>query len=247
MLSESNNYLPFAKQMLEQGLGQAEQAHLRQREDQRSLRHHPDHAGAERPVASRNRSCTTWWRSASWRCFSRPAEFQVTTRYHRSRRRNSSRPKARCSSIRAGWRFTARKSPRTRTTRQPRAGAKDEKVKTEKVAANGLVTKPPARYTEATLLSAMEGAGKLVEDEELREAMAGKGLGTPATRAAIIEGLLDEKYLLREGRELMPTAKAFQLMTLLRGLGVEELTAPELTGEWEYKLSQMEKRQDQPR
>jgi DNA topoisomerase-3 len=119
--------------------------------------------------------------------------------------------------------------------------AKGEKVKTEKVTANGLVTKPPARYTEATLLSAMEGAGKLVEDEDLREAMAGKGLGTPATRAAIIEGLLNEKYLLREGRELIPTAKAFQLMTLLRGLGVDELTLPELTGEWEYKLSQMER------
>lgn len=119
--------------------------------------------------------------------------------------------------------------------------AKDEKVQTDKVAANGLVTKPPARYSEATLLSAMEGAGKLLDDEGLREAMAGKGLGTPATRAAIIEGLLNEKYLLREGRELIPTAKAFQLMTLLRGLGVEELTAPELTGEWEYKLSQMER------
>jgi len=71
--------------------------------------------------------------------------------------------------------------------------------------------------------------------------MAAKGLGTPATRAAIIEGLLGEKYLIREGRDLIPTAKAFQLMTLLRGLGVKELTAPELTGEWEYKLSQMER------
>jgi DNA topoisomerase-3 len=121
--------------------------------------------------------------------------------------------------------------------------AKGEQVHTEKVTANGLVTKPPARYNEATLLSAMEGAGKLVDSDELRDAMAGKGLGTPATRAAIIEGLLTEKYLLREGRELIPTAKAFQLMTLLRGLGVNELTAPELTGEWEYKLSQMEKGQ----
>ncbi|SAK85909.1 DNA topoisomerase III [Caballeronia ptereochthonis] len=118
---------------------------------------------------------------------------------------------------------------------------KDEKVDVEKVEAHGLVTKPPARYNEASLLSAMEGAGKLVEDEELREAMAAKGLGTPATRAAIIEGLLGEKYMVREGRELIPTAKAFQLMTLLRGLGVEELTAPELTGEWEHKLSQMER------
>ncbi|MFZ3000874.1 MAG: DNA topoisomerase III [Undibacterium umbellatum] len=121
------------------------------------------------------------------------------------------------------------------------AVAKGEKVLTDQITANALVTKPPARYSEATLLSAMEGAGKLVDDGDLREAMAGKGLGTPATRAAIIEGLLNEKYLLREGREMMPTAKAFQLMTLLRGLGVDELTSPELTGEWEYKLSQMEK------
>ncbi|MBS1186359.1 MAG: topoisomerase [Burkholderiaceae bacterium] len=121
--------------------------------------------------------------------------------------------------------------------------AKDEKVLTDKVNANALATRPPARYTEATLLTAMEGAGKQVEEDELREAMAGKGLGTPATRAAIIEGLLTEKYLLREGREIQPTAKAFQLMTLLHGLGVDELTLPELTGEWEYKLSQMEKGQ----
>ena len=119
--------------------------------------------------------------------------------------------------------------------------AAGEKAKTDKVDAHALVTKPPARYSEATLLSAMESAGKLVDDEDLRDAMAGKGLGTPATRAAIIEGLLNEKYLIREGRELIPTAKAFQLMTLLRGLGVAELTAPELTGEWEFKLAQMER------
>jgi len=118
---------------------------------------------------------------------------------------------------------------------------KDEKVKTDKMEAVGLTTRPPARYNEATLLSAMEGAGKLVDDDALREAMAGKGLGTPATRAAIIEGLLTEKYLVREGRELIPTAKAFQLMTLLRGLGVQELTQAELTGEWEHKLSQIER------
>lgn len=119
--------------------------------------------------------------------------------------------------------------------------AKGEKVKSDKVETHSLVTKPPARYSEATLLSAMEGAGKLVDDEELRDAMAGKGLGTPATRAAIIEGLLNEKYLVREARELIPTAKASQLMTLLRGLGVSELTAPELTGGWEFKLAQMER------
>ncbi|WP_269631082.1 DNA topoisomerase III [Pelomonas sp. BJYL3] len=116
-----------------------------------------------------------------------------------------------------------------------------EVVRTEHVDVKGLATKPPARYTEATLLSAMEGAGKLVDDDELREAMAEKGLGTPATRAATIEGLITEKYMLREGRELIPTAKAFQLMTLLRGLGVEDLTKPELTGNWEHQLAEMEK------
>jgi DNA topoisomerase-3 len=116
-----------------------------------------------------------------------------------------------------------------------------ETVRNEDVAVNGLKTKPPARYTEATLLSAMEGAGKLIEDEELKAAMTEKGLGTPATRAAIIEGLITEKYIIREGREMIPTAKAFQLMTLLRGLGVEDLTKPELTGNWEYKLAEMEK------
>lgn len=116
-----------------------------------------------------------------------------------------------------------------------------EVVRTESVDVNALKTKPPARYTEATLLSAMEGAGKLIDDDELREAMQEKGLGTPATRAAIIEGLILEKYMVREGRELIPTAKAFQLMTLLRGLDVEDLTRPELTGNWEYQLSQMEK------
>ncbi|MGZ5182667.1 MAG: topoisomerase C-terminal repeat-containing protein, partial [Ramlibacter sp.] len=111
---------------------------------------------------------------------------------------------------------------------------------TQTADARGLKTRPPARYSEATLLGAMETAGKNIEDEELRDAMQEKGLGTPATRAAIIEGLISEKYMLREGRELIPTAKAFQLMTLLRGLGVEELSRPELTGEWEYKLAQME-------
>ncbi|MDD5030081.1 MAG: DNA topoisomerase III, partial [Rhodoferax sp.] len=108
------------------------------------------------------------------------------------------------------------------------------------VDARGLKTRPPARYSEATLLGAMEGAGKTVEDDELRQAMQEKGLGTPATRASIIEGLLAEKYMLREGRELIPTAKAFQLMTLLRGLDVQELSRADLTGEWEYKLNQME-------
>ncbi len=118
-----------------------------------------------------------------------------------------------------------------------------ELVAVETVDPKGLKTRPPARYSEATLLGAMEGAGKTIEDDELREAMQEKGLGTPATRAATIEGLIAEKYMLREGRELIPTAKAFQLMTLLRGLGVEELSRADLTGEWEHKLKQMEQGQ----
>jgi len=118
---------------------------------------------------------------------------------------------------------------------------KDEKVKTEEVTVKANETKPPPRYSEATLLSAMEGAGKMVDDEELKAAMAGRGLGTPATRAQIIENLIGEQYMHREGRELIPTAKAFSLMTLLNGLGVSELTQPELTGEWEHKLGRIEK------
>jgi len=121
------------------------------------------------------------------------------------------------------------------------AVAPGEVVRTESVDVNALKTRPPARYTEATLLSAMEGAGKLIDDDELREAMQEKGLGTPATRAAIIEGLIYEKYIHREGRELVPGAKAFQLMTLLRGLDIEDLTRPELTGNWEHQLAEMEK------
>ena len=102
-------------------------------------------------------------------------------------------------------------------------------------------TKPPARLNEATLLSAMEGAGKLVEDEELREAMREKGLGTPATRSAIIEGLIYDGYVARQRRDLIVTAKGTALITLLRGIGVTELCSPEMTGEWEYQLNRMER------
>ena len=119
--------------------------------------------------------------------------------------------------------------------------AAGEKVDTATIEARANQTKPPPRYTEATLLSAMEGAGKLIEDEELRAAMDQKGLGTPATRAAIIEGLIKEEYVHRNGRELVPTPKAFSLMFALRHFGVTELASPELTGEWEFKLKEMEK------
>jgi DNA topoisomerase-3 len=117
----------------------------------------------------------------------------------------------------------------------------NETVHADDILLNATETRPPPRYSEATLLSAMEGAGKMVDDEELKAAMAGRGLGTPATRAQIIENLIGEQYLIREGRELQPTAKAFSLMTLLNGLGIPELTAPELTGDWEWKLARMER------
>jgi DNA topoisomerase-3 len=104
-------------------------------------------------------------------------------------------------------------------------------------------TKPPARFNEATLLSAMEGAGKMVDDEELREAMREKGLGTPATRAAIIEGLIFEGYVERKARDLIATSKGISLITLLRNVRAETLTKPEMTGEWEFRLKQMERGQ----
>ena len=118
--------------------------------------------------------------------------------------------------------------------------AANEQVTALEVAEQAHETKPPPRYTEATLLSAMEGAGKLVEDDELREAMEAKGLGTPATRAATIEGLIREEYIHREGRELVPTPKAFSLIFALDMLHIVELASPELTGEWEHKLRLIE-------
>ena len=101
------------------------------------------------------------------------------------------------------------------------------------------LTKPAPRFNEGTLLSAMEGAGKLVDDEELREAMAERGLGTPATRAQVIEGLLFEGYIIRDGRELVVTQKGLSLITLLRNLDAQALTQPAMTGEWEFKLREM--------
>lgn len=113
-------------------------------------------------------------------------------------------------------------------------------AKNQEIALVGDHTRPPARYTESTLLSIMESAGKLIEDDELRDAMKDRGLGTPATRAAVIEGLISDKYLVREGKELIPTAKAFDLISLTGAMQIEDLTSPELTGEWEHKLGLVE-------
>jgi DNA topoisomerase-3 len=145
--------------------------------------------------------------------------------------------------VNAGWMTVYGKEAQRDDTPSLVPVQPNETVQTTNVEVQANQTKPPPRFSEATLLSAMEGAGKLVEDEELREAMIEKGLGTPATRAQIIEGLIWEKYVHRNGRELQPTAKAFSLMALLRGLNIPELTSPELTGDWEFKLRQMTRRQ----
>ncbi len=169
------------------------------------------------------------------------AEFQVTTRITRVQSEPfKSEGKV---LVNAGWLAVYGKEAQTDDTPNLTPVQSGEIVTAVRVDVQNLQTKAPARFSEATLLSAMEGAGKLVEDEELREAMSAKGLGTPATRAAIIEGLLFEKYVLRLGRDLQATAKGISLITLLRGLNVPELCSPELTGDWEFKLKLMERGQ----
>lgn len=123
----------------------------------------------------------------------------------------------------------------------PALKSEDEKAKVLDALLKEDATKPPARFTEATLLSAMEGAGKLIDDEELAEAMKERGLGTPATRAQIIDTLIAHKFVERDRRELVPTNKAESLITFLKAVGVEDLTSPAMTGEWEYRLRLIEK------
>lgn len=142
--------------------------------------------------------------------------------------------------VQPGWLVVYGRESERGEDRLPAVAAGERPV-ADPVTVKSCQTRPPARLNEATLLSAMEGAGKLVDDDELRSAMGKKGLGTPATRAQIIENLISEQYVLREGKELIPTAKAHSLLILLRGLDVPQLTSPELTGEWEWKLSRMER------
>ncbi len=139
--------------------------------------------------------------------------------------------------LKAGWLEPAGRSQKSADLPPV---VQDERVRTEAVEAVSDETRPPARYTDATLLFAMENAGKKLDSDELRDAMAEKGLGTPATRAQTIEGLIDQKYLRRDVRELVPTPKAFQLIALVKGLKIDELTQPRLTAEWEKKLAMIE-------
>ncbi|MEO8688252.1 MAG: DNA topoisomerase 3 [Solirubrobacteraceae bacterium] len=114
---------------------------------------------------------------------------------------------------------------------------RDERVDTREVAAAEKETKPPRRFSDASLLGAMEAAGKELDDEELREQMKDSGIGTPATRAAIIERLIDVGYIERDGRSLVCTEKGLNVIRLLDG---HALTSPGLTGDWERRLSQIE-------
>ena len=122
----------------------------------------------------------------------------------------------------------------------PLSPADENKAKTTDPVLHAETTKPPPRYSEATLLSAMEGAGKLVDDEEMALAMKERGLGTPATRADTIDGLINQKYMERQQRELVPTPKAESLLQFLHAVQADALTSPAMTGEWEFKLRQME-------
>ena len=116
-----------------------------------------------------------------------------------------------------------------------------ETVRTAKIAAERKETKPPRRYSDASLLGAMETAGKLVDDEELREAMKESGIGTPATRAAIIERLITVGYVERDARALVATEKG---LNVIRLLDAHMLTSPELTGSWEHRLGKIERGED---
>jgi DNA topoisomerase-3 len=117
----------------------------------------------------------------------------------------------------------------------------DEQVQTRTIESARKETKPPRRYSDASLLGAMETAGKLVDDDELREAMKDSGIGTPATRAAIIERLITVGYLERDGRALVATEKG---LNVIRLLNEHALTSPGLTGSWEQRLGKIERGED---
>jgi DNA topoisomerase-3 len=118
---------------------------------------------------------------------------------------------------------------------------RDESVAVNEIASEKKETKPPRRYSEGALLTAMETAGKVVDDEELREAMKDSGIGTPATRAAIIERLLQVGYIERDARALVVTEKG---LNVIRLLGEHPLTSPGLTGDWEHRLAKIETGED---
>ncbi|TDU68098.1 DNA topoisomerase-3 [Prosthecobacter fusiformis] len=174
-----------------------------------------------------------------------PAEFEVTTRITRIEK-DAFKSEGKVL-VAPGWLAVYGKKAAEEAAAEGDSKAKllvlakdGDTAKTLELQSAEMQTKPPARFNEATLLSTMEGAGKLVEDEELAEAMSERGLGTPATRAAIIEGLISDKYIERVERNIAVTTKGLSLIDQISQIGIEALSSPELTGQWEYKLRQME-------
>ncbi len=141
--------------------------------------------------------------------------------------------------LEAGWKAVYGKTGDDDQDTVLRAIPAGAAVNCTRIDRDDLETTPPPRYNEATLLSAMENSDKMIDDDELADAMKERGLGTPATRAAIIEKLIKEKYVVREGKELTPTGKAFELLALLEAMQIEVLASPEMTGEWELKLNRI--------
>jgi DNA topoisomerase-3 len=150
----------------------------------------------------------------------------------------------------AGWRGVYDEAPADNRPREDEDEAADqhlprleqgERVDVKDISSARKETKPPRRYSDASLLGAMETAGKLVDDDELREAMKDSGIGTPATRAAIIERLIQVGYIERDGRALVATEKGCSVIGLL---DAHPLTSPGLTGEWEHRLGMIERGED---
>lgn len=166
------------------------------------------------------------------------AEFEVTTRITRIAN-DQFKTEGKVLTV-AGWREVYGGVARGNGEKDLVRVEAGEPVSVRELRVEGKETRPPARYTEATILAAMEGAGKFVEDEELRAAMSERGLGTPATRAAILEGLIDDKYVVRSDKELVPTANGRKLIERLNQIGIDILCSPEMTGQWEHKLKRME-------
>lgn len=174
-----------------------------------------------------------------------PAEWEVTTRITRVGE-DAFKSEGKIL-ITPGWLAVYGKKGIEEAAEQGEGGGKilvaaspGERASTLDVEVSELQTKPPPRYTEATLLTTMETAGKRVEDEELADAMSDRGLGTPATRAAVIEGLIMDKYIERIGRDMYVTKKGLDIIDQISAIGIESLSSPEMTGMWEFKLRQME-------
>ncbi|HEY3366192.1 MAG TPA: DNA topoisomerase 3 [Symbiobacteriaceae bacterium] len=148
--------------------------------------------------------------------------------------------------VEPGWRVVEPEPARKKDDPEAEADvrlpslAPEEPAATKTVDALEKATQPPKRYTEASLLSAMEFAGRDMDDEALKEAMKGRGLGTPATRASIIERLKEVGYIELAKKALTPTPKGHKLVELAEAAGSQVLLSAELTGEWERRIADIQ-------